>query len=211
MKKPKIKVCGLTDLKNINDVVDLHADYVGFIFWEKSIRKMKLSSLKLDNQRVKKVGVFVDAHAEFISKKSEAFQLDFIQLHGNETADFCKKLKQQPMKIIKAFSIDENFKFDSLNAYEQQVDYFLFDTKGKLPGGNGLTFDWHILEKYTLDKPYFLSGGIGINHLNEMKTFLQTTTAKHCEVIDINSQFETSAGIKNINLLKQFIDELHSR
>jgi len=207
---PKIKICGLTDYANIKEIMVLNPDFIGFIFWEKSKRAMKRSALENNNKNIKKVGVFVDADEKTILEKSKAFQLDILQLHGNETPDFCKHLKSQNHQIIKAFSVDEKFNFEAIKIYESFIDYFLFDTKGKLPGGNGLSFDWQILNNYTSEKPYFLSGGIGLNHIKNIKTFLKTKAAKHCEVIDINSQFETSAGIKNINLLKQFIDEIRS-
>lgn len=207
---PKIKVCGLTDLKNIDDVLSLQPDFVGFVFWKKSKRQMTLSSLEINNPKVKKVGVFVDETEEFILEKLRAFHLDYVQLHGDETAGFCKNLKAKNYKIIKAFSLHDTFDFETLKAYENHVDYFLFDTKGVFPGGNGLTFNWQILKNYTLSKAYFLSGGIGLNHISGIKAFFKTTAAKHCEAIDVNSQFETVAGIKNTNLLKQLKHELQS-
>jgi phosphoribosylanthranilate isomerase len=125
-------------------------------------------------------------------------------LHGNESPEFCNQLKAVPVKIIKVFSIDATFNFDSLKPYESVCDYYLFDTKGKLPGGNGVAFNWEILKKYPSEKPFFLSGGIGIESLENLKKLKLPIHA-----IDVNSKFENQPGYKNIQNLKAFQTHLN--
>ena len=148
---------------------------------------------------IKKVGVFVDESIEIIQSKIEKYNLDCIQLHGTESVEFCQKLKELPIEIIKVFSIKDNFNFEILNEFESVCDYFLFDTKGELPGGNGATFDWNLLKKYPSNKPFFLSGGIGIEEIKLLKIMNLPVYG-----IDVNSKFETEPGLKNIELLKSF-------
>ncbi len=201
----------MTNLQNIEAIAELSPDFLGFIFWEKSVRKCTLEHAPPLPEHIRRVGVFVNESLENIETKAENFGLAHIQLHGNETADFCAALKQKGYSIIKAFSVDDTFDFDALQPYAPVVDYFLFDTKGKLPGGNGYTFDWKILENYTLAKPYFLSGGIGLEELGALQVFLKTEASKQCETIDLNSKFEIQAGIKNPTTLKKMIDEIYGK
>ena len=150
------------------------------------------------------MGVFVDASIDEIIAKVNLFQLDIIQLHGNETIAFCKELKKLNIEIIKVFSINNFFDFSILKDFIPQIDYFLFDTKGKLPGGNGITFDWKILENYPFEKPFFLSGGIGKTEVDAIKDFFQTEVAKKCIAIDVNSRFETKPAYKSEIKLRKF-------
>lgn len=210
MKKIKLKICGMKYPENIQEIAALKPDYLGFIFWYKSNRKFDLQELpKLDSD-IKKVGVFVDATLEEIQQKIKNFQLDAIQLHGKESVAFCSDLKKEKIKIIKAFSIDSEFDFSQLKAYECVVDHFLFDTKGKLPGGNGTTFDWQILKNYNLQKSFFLSGGIGLTEIDKIQEFLDSDLSKYCYAIDVNSRFETAAGLKNkidVEKFKKMLNE----
>jgi phosphoribosylanthranilate isomerase len=157
------------------------------------------------NKNIKKVGVFVDPEIEYINKMVNKHKLDFIQLHGNETPKFISKIKD--IKIIKAFAIDANFNFSILKNY-LSCDYFLFDTAGNFPGGNGISFDWNILSNYKINKQFFLSGGVGIKSLKNLKIFLNSVISKNCVAVDINSQFEIDHGIKDFQLIKNFINEL---
>ena len=210
MKNVKLKICGMKYFDNIQEIALLQPDYLGFIFWDKSIRKMDLETLPKIPVNIKKVGVFVDASINEIILKVNQFQLDIIQLHGNESVIFCKNVKKLGVEVIKAFSIDNKFNFNSVKDYEPFVNYFLFDTKGKLPGGNGISFDWKVLKKYTYEKPFFLSGGIGITEIDAIKDFLKMEAAKKCIGIDVNSRFETKAGNKSkVKLLKfkKLLDE----
>jgi phosphoribosylanthranilate isomerase len=204
MKKIKLKICGMKYSDNIQEIAALQPDYLGFIFWEKSSRKFDLKELPKLDSNIKKVGVFVDASLEEIQNKVKLFQLDVIQLHGKESVEFCSDLKNEKIEIIKTFSIDNEFDFSQLKAYENVVDFFLFDTKGKLPGGNGTTFDWQVLENYNLQKPFFLSGGIGLTEIEKLQEFLDSDLSKYCYAIDVNSRFETEPGLKNKNELEKF-------
>lgn len=190
--------------ENIQEVASLKPDYLGFIFWNKSSRKFDLKELPKLDSSIKKVGVFVDETLEEIKDNIKTFQLDVIQLHGKESVEFCSDLKNERIEIIKAFSINNEFDFSKIKAYENVVDFFLFDTKGKLPGGNGTTFDWQVLENYNLQKPFFLSGGIGLTEIDKIQDFLYSDLSKYCYAIDANSRFETTPGLKNKNELEKF-------
>ena len=198
----RIKICGMKYPENILEVGSLLPDYMGFIFWEKSARYFDGTMPELPKS-IKKTGVFVNETIPVILEKTEKYNLQAIQLHGHETVAFCSELKTKfgaSVEIIKVFSADENFDFSVLEPYEAVCDYFLFDTKGKLPGGNGTTFDWKILEKYPSAKPFFLSGGIGIDELDAVTEILKTNLPIYA--IDINSKFEIEPGLKNIDLCR---------
>ncbi|MEL6303834.1 MAG: phosphoribosylanthranilate isomerase, partial [Bacteroidota bacterium] len=218
----KLKVCGMKH--NPEAVAALQPDYLGFIFWEKSARFFEGEMPQLPKS-IKKVGVFVDASWEKVMETIERFGLDAVQLHGQETPEFCDLIRKQfsnisdvtlsgvemsshseakSLEIIKVFSIKDDFDFSLLEPYEDICDYFLFDTKGKLPGGNGYAFNWKILENYPSTKPYFLSGGIGLENQEDLKSFLKTNAAQYCHAIDINSKFELQPGHKNIEAVKEF-------
>lgn len=204
MKNVKLKICGMKEIKNIKEISTLNPDYLGFIFWEKSKRNMTLDSIPELHETTKKVGVFVDASIQEIATKINQYQLDIIQLHGNEPVIFCKNVKKLGVEVIKVFSMASNFNFSVVKEYVFAVDYFLFDTKGKLPGGNGITFDWNILENYHYNIPFFLSGGIGNTEIDGLKEFLKSPAAKKCYGIDVNSRFEKKPGIKNKIKLQKF-------
>ncbi len=195
----KIKICGMKYPDNILEVGALLPDYMGFIFWEKSARYFDGQIPELI-KTIKKTGVFVNESVENIIEKIDKHDLQAIQLHGKESVEFCQNLKNNiddNIEIIKVFSVGDNFDFDVLKPFENACDYFLFDTKGKLPGGNGTTFDWKILENYDSDKPFFLSGGIGIEEIPTIKNLKLPIYA-----IDVNSRFEIEPGLKNINLVR---------
>jgi phosphoribosylanthranilate isomerase len=197
-----IKICGMKYPENILEVGALLPDYMGFIFWEKSARYFDGIIPKLPKS-IKKVGVFVNASLEEILEKIKTHDLQAIQLHGDESVEFCGILKKnipKLTKIIKVFSILNTFDFARLNSYENVCDFFLFDTKGKLPGGNGTTFDWKVLEKYPSTKPFFLSGGIGIEEMEAVNEILKTNLPVYA--IDVNSKLEIEPGLKNIQLCR---------
>ena len=194
----------MKETENITEISALQPDYLGFIFWEKSKRNMTLDVIPELPETIKKVGVFVDASIQEIAAKINQYQLDVIQLHGNESVIFCRNVKKLGVEVIKVFSMNSNFNFSLVKEYVLAVDYFLFDTKGKLPGGNGVTFDWKILENYHCDTPYFLSGGIGTTEIDGLKEFLKSSVANKCYGIDVNSRFEKKPGIKNKIKLQKF-------
>ena len=204
----KIKICGLKFESNILGLSKLEPDYMGFIFWEKSKRLVIGSTPNLSQTKIKKTGVFVNADFEKIKNKFRVHKLKAIQLHGLESPEFCEKVKNLGVEIIKAFSIDDNFNFNILEKYELCSDYFLFDTKGKSPGGNGISFDWEILRNYKYKKKFFLSGGIGIESLNAIKKIKNLSLPLFC--VDINSRFELNPGEKNIELIKYFKNSLEN-
>lgn len=198
-----IKVCGMN--KNTTEVAALKPDYLGFIFWEPSKRHFdgKMPSIP---HSIKKVGVFVDASILEITEKVETYGLLLVQLHGKETPAFCDELKKvlPQLKIMKVFSIKGDFDFEQLRHFEDVCDFYLFDTKGKLPGGNGYSFNWEVLKNYPSTKPYFLSGGIGLEEMESIKSFMKRPESQYCEVIDVNSRFEDEPGLKNVEKLKKF-------
>lgn len=204
----KLKICGMNDQENTISISELQPDFLGFIFWNDSKRYCKNIIENIPND-IEKVGVFVDANYNEIVDKIISHKLNFVQLHGDESADFCLEMKKTNIKVIKAITIDNEFNFNELNYNKECVDYFLFDTKGHLPGGNGTTFDWEILNQYKEDVPYFLSGGIGLDEWPKLEKFLQSEVAKNCFAIDINSQFEDEPGIKNKQKIKEFQEKLN--
>ena len=205
----KLKICGMKYPDNMLEVGSLLPDYMGFIFWEKSARYFD-GSIPVLPDSVKKTGVFVNASQEEILEKVKKHDLQAVQLHGKESVAFCNELKTKlptGIEIIKVFSVDENFDFETIKPYEEVADYFLFDTKGKLPGGNSIVFDWTVLKNYPSTKPFFLSGGIGMDEMEAVSDILKTDLPIYA--IDVNSKFEVEPGLKNIRLCKdvaQYID-----
>ena len=202
----RLKVCGMRELENISALSELDPNYIGFIFWSESSRFVNKKTPPLD-KKIIKTGVFVDATFDYILTKIKDHQLDAVQLHGHESFSYCKVIKDYGLKVIKSFSIKNTFDFNTLEDYENSCDYYLFDTKGKLPGGNGFTFNWKILNEYPSQKPFFLSGGIGVDNLNEIKKLVKTKLPVHA--IDVNSKFEISPAKKDIDKLNLFKKELY--
>lgn len=196
-----IKVCGMRDAQNIRDVESLGVDWIGMIFWPKSKRYVAEVPSYLPGH-LKKVGVFVDSTLDDILQHISDYQLDIIQLHGQESPDFAKALK--PHTIIKAFNIEKADDLLQTEKYEGIADYFLFDTKGKMVGGNGQKFDWSVLTAYQGKTPFLLSGGIGPEDAESVRSFHHP----RCIGIDLNSRFESEPGFKDINQLKTFINNI---
>ena len=205
-----LKVCGM----NLNTVAvaALKPDYLGFIFWKPSKRSFNDEPLVLPH-RIKKIGVFVDAGLETIVEKVKKHQLVGVQLHGHESPEFCRMLKSElsGVAIIKVFSIEDEFNFEALQPYESICDHYLFDSKGKLPGGNGYRFNWKVLRGYPSTKPYFLSGGIGLEDWDSIREFMQTPESGYCHALDVNSKFEIEPGLKDINKLKTFMTKINAQ
>ena len=201
----KLKVCGMKH--NTLEVATLQPDYLGFIFHEDSPRNFDNDIPKL-SENIKRVGVFVDKTVEFIAGQIEKHQLDVVQLHGHESPEVCKLIQSAKVEVIKVFSIKNEFDFSVLTPYEDVCDYFLFDTKGKLPGGNGYTFDWSVLNDYPSTKSFFLSGGIGLNQIEDIKKFKSNPVSAYCYALDVNSKFEIEAGLKDLEELKKFKSQI---
>ena len=228
----KLKVCGMKYVENIEQIVGLKPDYLGFIFYEKSKRNFE-GIIPECSKSIKKTGVFVNEYIEIIISLVEEYRLDAIQLHGDESLEYVADLKNQlkerrtlfldenkqikkkknkhyisenEVELIKVFGIKDEFNFDYLKPYLEVVDFFLFDTKGKERGGNGTKFDWSILKKYPFRKPFFLSGGIGLEDVEAVQEIIKSNLPIYA--LDINSKFELKPGLKNINEVKNFKNTL---
>jgi phosphoribosylanthranilate isomerase len=202
----KLKVCGMKYADNIREVAKLSPDFMGFIFYPKSKRFVGDDFIMPEiSSEIKKVGVFVNDSVENISDKVKKYNLSFVQLHGDESADFCKRISEE-VKVIKAFGIDDDFDFSILKKYENCCEYFLFDTKSDEYGGSGKDFDRNLLWNYRLSKPYFLSGGISLEEVRNQKSEVRNAYA-----LDVNSKFETKPGFKDIKKLKLLKDELSGK
>lgn len=200
----------MCDPENIRKVEELAIDLMGFIFWHKSSRNVSEMPSYLPT-RQKRVGVFVDADIKEVTEKAKEYALDLIQLHGKETPDYIQRLRSlcpqrgdRAIAIIKALNIADTEDLAQTAQYEGIVDYFLFDTKSKLVGGNGTQFDWSVLHAYQGDTPFILSGGIGPDDAEKVKNFQHPM----CAGIDLNSRFETAPALKDIQLLNHFIGRL---
>ena len=196
----KLKVCGMREAENIAALTELKPDYIGFIFWAPSSRYVNDNTPKLPKS-IKKTGVFVDASLDYIQSCIETHHLQAVQLHGKETPEYCSFAKDFGVEIIKAFSVKESFDFTQLEPYEDSVDYFLFDTKGALPGGNGYAFDWTILNDYPNQNLSFKRRNWP-SRGRKNKTIIKTDLALYA--IDVNSKFETSPARKDIAALSRF-------
>lgn len=199
----KWKVCGMREAKNILEVAALQPDYMGFILWDGSKRHCPKPPQVPEG--ITKVGVFVDATVAEIEDAIEDYKLGAVQLHGNESPGLCREL-QGKVQVIKAFGVGEGFDFDTLLDYLPYCDFFLFDTKGPMPGGNGTAFDWSILENYAFDLPFFISGGIGLAEIEKINELRRTDLPVYA--IDINSKFEIAPARKDAEQLKKFKEKL---
>lgn len=200
-----IKVCGITQYKQLQQLDGLNIDFAGLIFHPASPRnvagKMDAAELKDSDFDLKRTGVFVDAEMIDVLTAIDDYGLDVVQLHGNETPEMCEDLSEE-VEVIKVFSLsaDDDKDIDEMIApYDAVCDYYLFDTKdadGKT-GGTGKKFDWKKLAKAKIEKPFFLSGGIGLEDIDAIKKF------RHPDFygIDINSQFEKEPGVKDMALI----------
>lgn len=201
-----LKICGMREPDNILAVGELQPEFMGFIFYPQSPRFVTDNfSLPIGlPSSVKKVGVFVNEEYEKILNMVTKYALDFVQLHGNEPEAFCSRLKEGGVSVIKAFSIDQHFTFKAMDSYKKVVDYFLFDAKGKFYGGNASTFDWNLLKQYDQEVPFFLSGGISPENIQEIAML----SGMNLYAVDINSGVEESPGVKDVKKIKEFLINL---
>ncbi len=200
----KLKVCGMKHPENIKKLIDIQPDYIGFIFYPKSKRyiggSLQQEVIQAIPASIKKVGVFVNESIDKIEMKIKDYQLDFIQLHGDESAEFCKQLCEKGFQIINAFQVHKDFDFNKLDAYKAYCKYFLFDTQTPLYGGSGNKFDWHLLNNYDNEIAFFLSGGIDLEDADKILNIKKL----NIHAIDINSKFEIEPGLKDIDKIKLF-------
>ncbi|HLP04207.1 MAG TPA: phosphoribosylanthranilate isomerase [Paludibacter sp.] len=205
----EIKICGMKHPGNIQLIAALHPDLLGFIFYPKSPRYAEpldagvLASLP---STIKKIGVFVNEDLEDVLTIVYKYKLDGVQLHGIENVEVCKKLKDSGLLVLKAFPVAEAYNFKVTGKYEGVCDYFLFDTKTNAYGGSGVKFNWSLLDEYTGETPFLLSGGIG---QDDSEAILKIKHPKFAG-IDLNSKFEISPGVKNVEMLKGFMKEIRT-
>lgn len=191
---------------NIAEVAELRPDYMGFIFYGQSPRAISEVSAELIRyvpEAILTIGVFVDEDLDQVKARIIRHQLKAIQLHGKESAAYCGLLKDAGITVIKAFGVGQDFDFGQLEPYADVVDYFLFDTQTPAHGGSGRVFDWKLLDDYQLDKPYFLSGGIDLQHVEAIKSM----TDSRLHAIDVNSRFEIAPGLKDVNKVNELIQK----
>ena len=225
-----IKVCGMRDANNINDVSNLSINWMGFIFYPKSPRYVRqissnagiipdYSSLEMKNadendaERIQRVGVFVDDMPQNIVTRVFNYHLDIVQLHGSESPVMIDNLRRtidpdirKGIKIMKAISVKSEEDIQRCKEYYGHVDYFLFDTKTPMKGGSGEQFDWSVLQSYEGTTPFLLSGGIGPEDASRVRAF----SHPRCIGIDINTRFEEEPAFKNVNMLRKFISEVRA-
>lgn len=207
----KLKICGMRESENVAEVVPLKPDYMGFIFYLKSPRFVGALGGRLiqavKEEGIEPVAVFVDASQETVVQIAELYGFTHVQLHGKETPETCLALKAKGLTVLKAFNVADSSDLQILGYYKGCCDYFLFDTKSALPGGSGHSFDWALLKGYSGSTPFFLSGGIGPQDVDKVKAFDHPMLYG----IDLNSRFESQPALKDVALLKNFIDQLISK
>ena len=209
-----IKVCGMRDGDNIRALEKLDIDWMGFIFYAGSPRYVSDEddwTNAIQSCTKVKVGVFVNEQPEEILRKITKYGLDYVQLHGDETPDFCRRLRDAGCAVIKALSVSSENKginplvmLQQTTVYEPFVEYFLFDTKSDKYGGTGKRFDWSVLEAYRGNVPFLLSGGIGLEQVNDLQAFAHPMLAG----IDLNSRFELSPALKDVEMIKIFCTQM---
>lgn len=198
-----IKVCGLNNGDNINQLMKLDLDFMGIIFYEKSSRFF--SSDVLPKSEKKYVAVFVDESLEVIKKLINIYKFEYVQLHGNEDEKFCKELSSL-CNVIKAFRIDDTFDLNDIEKYSKYCKYFLFDTFTESYGGSGKKFNWDLLLNYDHKKDFILSGGINLELISSIKKL--KNQLPNLIGVDLNSKFEIKPGLKDINRVKKFIKSI---
>lgn len=198
MSSRKIKICGMKNPESIKEINQLDIDFMGFIFYPKSKRyideNFPVANILSVPKSIKKVGVFVNESLSKVVEIQQKYSLDYVQLHADESPEYCEELNEKGIKIIKAFQIDTNFNFDRLTAYEKWIDLFVFDSPTPLYGGSGNSFNWALLLDYQGKTPFLLSGGLGLHNIK------QALECKHPMLagFDINSKIEIDPGNKDI-------------
>jgi len=207
----ELKVCGITQLEQLLALQEIGVDYAGLIFYGGSPRfigahNLDASILNENEVTIKRIGVFVNAKEDEILKAVDDWKLEMVQLHGEESPVFCEKISNH-VKTIKAFRVKEEESLTyKVAPYENAVEYYLFDAMGKQYGGTGNKFDWKVIAEANIQKPYFLSGGLGPDDVADIQVFAQANS--NCFAIDVNSRFEVKPGVKNIEIVKTFAESL---
>lgn len=208
----RVKVCGMTQTDQVLKLPDIGATFAGFIFYPKSPRYVFRHTTSSDLKRVNtinKVGVFVNASAEEVLLMVDECRLQMVQLHGDESPRYCERIADY-VSVIKAFRLSENDSIEWMTApYMEMCDMFMFDTMGAGYGGTGKKFDWNILKGSNIGKPFFLSGGIQAEDAGALREFEKESVARDLFAVDINSGFESSPGIKDMEKIEEFIKEVN--
>jgi len=208
----RIKVCGMTLPEQVNALEEIGVDLAGFIFYPKSPRyvghKIAPEKMKKIGGRIGKVGVFVNEEYESLMKTVEDYRLDMVQLHGDESERFCERVANY-VTVVKAFRLSDNDPIQwMVKPYDDCCDMYMFDTLGAGYGGTGKKFDWNVLKDQVLDKIFFLSGGIEPGDEAKLLKFAAEPVAKKLFAVDINSKFEISSGVKNMEKVRKFVGNL---
>jgi phosphoribosylanthranilate isomerase len=208
----RIKVCGMTLPEQVNALDEMGVDFAGFIFYQKSPRYMvnKISPEKMKKIKghIAKVGVFVNEPYEEMMRTVEEYRLDMVQLHGDETPFFCEKVANY-VTVIKAFRLSDNDPIDWIvRPFHDSTDMYMFDTMGAGYGGTGKKFDWNVLKDASINKLFFLSGGIEPGDEENIKKFMEEPVAQKLFSIDINSKFEIAPGVKDMKKVRSLVDKL---
>lgn len=210
--KFRIKVCGMTLPEQVRALDEMGVDFAGFIFYPKSPRfmgnKISPEKMKQIKGQIAKVGVFVNMAYEELMRTVEEYRLDMVQLHGDETPFFCEKVANY-VTVIKAFRLSENDPIDWITRpFFEGTDMYMFDTMGAGYGGTGKKFDWNVLKGTEINKLFFLSGGIEPGDEENIKAFAREAVAEKLFSIDMNSRFEITAGVKDIERIRKFVRNL---
>lgn len=210
--KVRIKVCGVTLPMQLEALDEIGVDLAGFIFYPKSPRymadKIPADYLRKFRGRIAKVGVFVNMPYEELMRTVEDYRLDMVQLHGDEIARYCEQVSNY-ITVVKAFRLSENDPIDwMVKPYDEACDMFMFDTLGAGYGGTGKKFDWNVLKNAAINKLFFLSGGIEPGDVEKLKQFAKEDIAKKIFAVDINSKFEINPGVKDLEKVRRFVNEL---
>jgi phosphoribosylanthranilate isomerase len=208
----RIKVCGITIPSQLEAFDEMGVDLAGFIFYPRSPRymgnKIPADYIRKFRGRIAKVGVFVNMPYEELMKTVEDYRLDMVQLHGDEIPRYCEQVANH-ITVIKAFRLSDNDPIDWMaRSYDEACDMYMFDTLGAGYGGTGKKFDWSVLKNSTIDKLFFLSGGIEPGDIEKLKDFAKENIARKMFAVDINSRFETSPGVKDIEKVRTFVENL---
>jgi phosphoribosylanthranilate isomerase len=211
----RVKVCGMTRIDQMEELAEMGVEFAGMIFYPKSPRyvlnHLKGEEVRKAKLKVYKVGVFVNAEYEEILKQVDAFGLDMVQLHGDETPRFCEQVSSY-ISVIKAFRLSPDDPIEwKIKAFQEVSDLFLFDTLGVGYGGTGRKFDWTVLKGLNIQKPFFLSGGIEPGDAPRIHEFLNEEVSRNLFAVDVNSCFEVKPGVKEMDLVRSFVENLKLR
>lgn len=208
----RIKVCGNTQLSQVYELDEMGVEFAGFIFYHKSPRyvvgRIGEEALKKAKLKINKVGVFVNAEYDEVMNYVEQYGLYMAQLHGDESPRLCERISEQ-VPTIKVFRIKEGDNIDwKIREYRNVSDLFLFDTDWFSYGGSGKKFDWNILDEARINKPFLLSGGIGIEDAGALQSFAAGKHGENLFAVDVNSKLESSPGVKDMEKVRKFVEAL---